>query len=113
MRIGLYELQYCKDTVPPKVAINEAVELAKAFGSDSSSRFVNGVLGTAYRQLYGIEDKHERPQSQFPAAPSDAPQPAEQSSEQLPEQSPETPAEQQSPETPSQSSEPDPEQPES
>ena len=37
--------------MPPKVAINEAVELAKAFGSDNSSKFVNGVLGTAYRTL--------------------------------------------------------------
>lgn len=53
LRMGLYELQYSAETVPPKVAINEAVELAKAFGSDNSSKFVNGVLGTAYRQLYG------------------------------------------------------------
>ena len=37
--------------MPPKVAINEAVELAKAFGSESSSRFVNGVLGTAFKKL--------------------------------------------------------------
>lgn len=51
LRIGLYELEFCKDTVPPKVAINEAVELAKAFGSDNSSRFINGVLGTAFRQI--------------------------------------------------------------
>lgn len=51
LRIGLYELLYRADTVPPKVAINEAVELAKAFGSDNSSKFVNGVLGTAYRTL--------------------------------------------------------------
>lgn len=49
LRIGLYELT--RGNVPPKVAINEAVELAKAFGSDNSSRFINGVLGTAYRQL--------------------------------------------------------------
>jgi N utilization substance protein B len=41
------------ELVPPKVAINEAVELAKAFGSDNSSKFVNGVLGTAYRTLFG------------------------------------------------------------
>jgi N utilization substance protein B len=40
-----------RDVVPPKVAINEAVELAKAFGSDNSSKFVNGVLGTAFRTL--------------------------------------------------------------
>lgn len=51
LRIGLYELLYQADTVPPKVVINEAVELAKAFGSDNSSKFINGVLGTAYRSL--------------------------------------------------------------
>lgn len=51
LRIGLYELLYCADMVPPKVVINEAVELAKSFGSDNSSKFVNGVLGTAYRNL--------------------------------------------------------------
>jgi N utilization substance protein B len=46
LRIALLELSSLRDT-PPKVAINEAVDLAKLFGSDSSSRFVNGVLGTA------------------------------------------------------------------
>ena len=51
LRLGLYELLHRNDKVPPKVAINEAVELAKAFGSDNSSKFVNGVLGTAYRTL--------------------------------------------------------------
>jgi N utilization substance protein B len=51
LRIGLYELLHLADVVPPKVAINEAVELAKAFGSDNSSKFINGVLGTAYRTL--------------------------------------------------------------
>ena len=51
LRIGVYELLNQSDIVPPKVAINEAVELAKAFGSDNSSKFVNGVLGTAYRTL--------------------------------------------------------------
>lgn len=50
LRMGLYELTYEKD-VPPKVVINEAVELAKAFGGENSSKFVNGVLGTALRQL--------------------------------------------------------------
>lgn len=54
LRIGVYELLHQSDIVPPKVAINEAVELAKAFGSDNSSKFVNGVLGTAYRTL--VED---------------------------------------------------------
>ena len=52
LRIGLYELMFEKD-VPPKVAINEAVELAKAFGSENSSRFINGVLGTALRNIEG------------------------------------------------------------
>jgi N utilization substance protein B len=51
LRIGVYELLNESTIVPPKVAINEAVELAKAFGSDNSSKFVNGVLGTAYRTL--------------------------------------------------------------
>lgn len=51
LRIGIYELLHQAKKVPPKVAINEAVELAKAFGSDNSSKFVNGVLGTAYRTL--------------------------------------------------------------
>ncbi len=58
LRMGLYELKYETDT-PPKVVINEAVELAKAFGGDNSSKFINGVLGTAYRQINGLppEDK--------------------------------------------------------
>lgn len=56
LRMALYELKECGDVVPPKVAINEAVELAKAFGSDNSSKFVNGVLGTAYRTLVGDKD---------------------------------------------------------
>lgn len=51
LRLSLYELLHSGDSVPPKVVINEAVELAKAFGSESSSKFVNGVLGTAYRTL--------------------------------------------------------------
>ena len=51
LRIGAYELLHQAEVVPAKVAINEAVELAKAFGSDNSSKFVNGVLGTVYRTL--------------------------------------------------------------
>ncbi len=49
LRIGLYELLYEKD-VPPKVVINESVELAKSFGNINSSKFINGVLGTALSQ---------------------------------------------------------------
>jgi N utilization substance protein B len=52
LRIGLYELLYSnKDQVPPKVAINEAIELAKTFSGQVSGKFVNGVLGTVYKQL--------------------------------------------------------------
>ncbi len=52
LRIGLYELLYAdKEEVPPKVAINEAIELAKSFGGESSGKFVNGVLGTVYKEL--------------------------------------------------------------
>ncbi|MCG2689962.1 transcription antitermination factor NusB [Candidatus Parcubacteria bacterium] len=52
LRIGLYELLYeNKDEVPPKVAINEAIELAKNFGGPSSGKFVNGVLGAIYKEI--------------------------------------------------------------
>lgn len=61
LRIGLYELLKLGKVVPPKVAINEAVELAKAFGSDNSSKFINGVLGTAYRTL--VEGKSDNAES--------------------------------------------------
>ncbi|MEK9148006.1 MAG: transcription antitermination factor NusB [Patescibacteria group bacterium] len=52
LRLGLYELIFGDyDAVPPKVAINEAIELAKSFGGEASGRFVNGVLGTVYREM--------------------------------------------------------------
>lgn len=52
LRLGLYELLYAdKDEVPPKVAINEAIELAKNFGGESSGKFINGVLGTVYQTM--------------------------------------------------------------
>ncbi len=52
LRLGIYELLFGNyEEVPPKVAINEAIELAKSFGGESSGRFVNGVLGTIYREL--------------------------------------------------------------
>lgn len=60
LRIGLYELIYGdKKEVPPKVAINEAIELAKRFGGSSSGRFVNGVLGTVYREIQREAEKTE------------------------------------------------------
>ncbi|MBI2042341.1 MAG: transcription antitermination factor NusB [Candidatus Nealsonbacteria bacterium] len=52
LRIGLYELLFAnKEEVPPKVAINEAIELAKTFGGESSGKFINGVLGTVYKEI--------------------------------------------------------------
>lgn len=50
LRIGVFELKFSPD-VPPKVAINEAIEVAKGFGGESSGKFVNGVLGAIYRDL--------------------------------------------------------------
>ncbi len=56
LRLGLYELLYGdKEAVPPKVAINEAIELAKMFGEENSGKFVNGVLGTVYKQMLELE----------------------------------------------------------
>ena len=61
LRLGLYELLFGnRDEVPPKMAINEAIELAKSFGGDSSGKFVNGVLGTVYREI-GEPGKDDAP----------------------------------------------------
>jgi len=60
LRIGVYELMV-KREVPPKVAINEAVELAKTFGGENSSKFINGVLGTIYRNSDFYEPEEESP----------------------------------------------------
>jgi len=58
LRIGIFELLFeSEDEVPPKVAINESIELAKNFGGESSRKFVNGVLGTIYRELVEKKDK--------------------------------------------------------
>jgi len=52
LRIGIYEVIFGKrKDVPPKVAINEAIELAKTFGGNSSGKFVNGVLGSLYKEI--------------------------------------------------------------
>ena len=48
LRLSTYELIY-QDDIPPKVAINEAVEIGKTFGSENTSKFINGVLGTLYK----------------------------------------------------------------
>ena len=61
LRVGLFELLFGKrEEVPPKVAINEAIELAKSFGGESSGKFVNGVLGTVYREI-GEPGKDDAP----------------------------------------------------
>ncbi len=54
LRLGIYELQFAKNT-PPKVAINEAVEMGKRFGGESSGKFVNGVLGTLFKKIHPEE----------------------------------------------------------
>jgi N utilization substance protein B len=60
LRLGLYELLFAdRKEVPAKVAINEAIELAKQFGGDNSSRFVNGVLGAVYKEI-GEPGKEEQ-----------------------------------------------------
>ncbi len=50
LRLGIYELKFAEE-VPPKVAINEAIELAKSYGGPSSGKFVNGVLGSIYKDI--------------------------------------------------------------
>ena len=56
LRLGLFELLYSnKKEVPPKVAINEAIELAKSFGGESSGKFINGVLGTVFKEMENLQ----------------------------------------------------------
>ena len=60
LRVGIYELLFGnREEVPPKVAINEAIELAKNFGGESSGKFINGVLGAIYKEIGepGKDDK--------------------------------------------------------
>ncbi|MCR4280563.1 MAG: transcription antitermination factor NusB [Candidatus Komeilibacteria bacterium] len=65
LRLGIYELKYDQN-IPPKVAINEAIELAKTYGGDSSGKFINGVLGSIYKEMevqgekQNMEEKIER-----------------------------------------------------
>ena len=60
LRIGVFELLFDKD-IPAKVAINEAIEIAKTFGGESSGKFVNGVLGAIYKDVAGTIKKTEKP----------------------------------------------------
>lgn len=56
LRLGVYEMKH-NEEIPPKVAINEAIELAKAYGGPSSGKFVNGILGAMYSKLFKDSDK--------------------------------------------------------
>ena len=76
LRIGLYELLFGDRTqVPPKVAINEAIELAKSFGGENSSKFVNGVLGGVYKEIGepGKDDVCKRKNKNFETDPAKFP----------------------------------------
>jgi transcription antitermination protein NusB len=69
LRLGLYELLFSdRSEVPAKVAINESIELAKQFGGDNSSRFVNGVLGAVYKEIGepGKEETSKRKKRDVP-----------------------------------------------
>jgi len=59
LRIGIFEL-IISQKVPPKVAINEAIEMAKAFGGSASGKFINGVLGAIYEKMKKEEKKKEK-----------------------------------------------------
>jgi N utilization substance protein B len=69
LRLGLYELLFAdRKEVPAKVAINEAIELAKQFGGENSSRFVNGVLGAVYKEIGepGKDEVGKKPRKDIP-----------------------------------------------
>jgi len=70
LRIGLYELLFADhNEVPPRVAINEAIELAKNYGGPNTSRFVNGVLGTIYREMEDPSRRDSKEKIEKKAAP--------------------------------------------
>ncbi|MCU0606892.1 MAG: transcription antitermination factor NusB [Candidatus Edwardsbacteria bacterium] len=56
LRLGAAQLLHCRDQVPPKVAIDESIELAKRYGDDQSGRFINGILDRIFRDLPGHGD---------------------------------------------------------
>lgn len=66
LRIGIFELTL-ETSIPPKVAINEAIELAKSFGGASSGKFVNGVLGSIYKDM--VEQGHPKVKDDKQVAP--------------------------------------------
>lgn len=72
IRLGVYELKYGSGEVPPKVAINEAIELAKTFGGEASGKFVNGILGAIFKSMVdhgeATEDDGPKPADVNPRA---------------------------------------------
>ncbi|MBD3251390.1 transcription antitermination factor NusB [Candidatus Uhrbacteria bacterium] len=72
LRIGTFELTYTHE-IPSKVAINEAIELAKTFGGESSGKFVNGVLGAVFRDqvAQGVVKESDKPKEKKEEAASD------------------------------------------
>lgn len=81
LRIGVYELAF-DENIPAKVAINEAIEIAKAFGGDSSGKFVNGVLGAIFKDLpkkkIDLEIEAKRAAKEQAAAKNTNPEPLDQ-----------------------------------
>lgn len=63
LRLASWEITQNTD-IPPKVAINEAVEIAKTFGGSNSSKFINGVLGTIYRQSERYQPEEPKPEAE-------------------------------------------------
>lgn len=74
LRIGTFELTYTHE-IPSKVAINEAIELAKTFGGESSGKFVNGVLGAVYRDqaANGVVKESDKPKEEKPKEATETP----------------------------------------
>lgn len=98
LRIGTYELVYNQE-IPSKVAINEAIELAKTFGGESSGKFVNGVLGAVFRsqaeqgitkeadkQKEKAEDKAEATASKAESQEAEAIEPTQEQSDESPKE---------------------------
>lgn len=83
LRLGAYELRY-EDRVPSKVAINEAIELAKGFGGEASGRFVNGVLGAIYKDM--VAKGLEKAVDKEPTKPKKSASPASAEEPTKPEQ---------------------------
>ena len=89
LRLGLYELLFGnREEVPPKVAINESIELAKSFGGDSSGKFVNGVLGTVYREI-GEPGKDDAPPAKDKSDKEETPAQVPMSEAEIPTEAPE------------------------